>query len=135
MPVERIVEKPYDVIKENVIWTDRVIDIEEKDISKYPGANVLQTQVDRLEKERIVERPVYIDNVIEKEVRVPVERLIEVPKEKIVEKVVRQIVDRPVPVEKIVEKVIEEPIDNIIYREVDFVVEKPVYIEIGRAHV
>ncbi len=36
--VEFFVEKPYEVVKENVIFNERVIDIDEKDIGKYPNA-------------------------------------------------------------------------------------------------
>ena len=36
--VEFFVEKPYEVIKENVIFNEKVIDIDEKDIANYPNA-------------------------------------------------------------------------------------------------
>ena len=51
--------------------------------------------------EKIVEVPV--EKIVEKTVEVPVEKLVEVPVEKVVEKVVE------VPVEKIVEKTVEVP--------------------------
>jgi len=37
--------------------------------------------VEYIHKERKVDKPVYYDNIIEKEVMVPVQKVIEVPKE------------------------------------------------------
>jgi hypothetical protein len=127
--VERIVEKPYDVVRENIIWTDRVIDVDERDIKKYPSAQVLPTKVDIKRVDKVVENPRYVENIIEKEVRIPVEMYIEIPKEVIVEKKVAHVIDRPVPVEKIITKEVEVPVENVVYHEVDFIVERPVYID------
>ena len=67
-----------------------------------------QVRVETVEK--IVEVPV--EKVVEKIVEVPVEKIveknIEVPVEKVVEKVVE------VPVEKIVEKIVEVPVEKIV---------------------
>ena len=67
----------------------------------------------------IVEVPV--EKIIEKEVPVEkiVERIVEVPVEKIVEK--------EVPVEKVVEKIVEVPVEKIVEKEVP--VEKIVYVD------
>lgn len=46
-----------------------------------------------------------------------------------VEKKVRQVLNRPVNVDKIITKEIEVPHENIIYKDVEFIVEKPIFIE------
>lgn len=33
--VERIVKKPYEVIKENIIYKDKIIDIDEGELQNY----------------------------------------------------------------------------------------------------
>jgi hypothetical protein len=76
---ERIVEKPYDVVRENVIFSENVISIDERDLAKYPNAKVLPTDIEYVHRDQIVEKPVYVDRIVEKEVRVPFERIIEVP--------------------------------------------------------
>lgn len=40
---DRIVEVPYDVVRENVIFDEKVLEIDEREISKYPNAKVLTT--------------------------------------------------------------------------------------------
>jgi len=65
-------------------------------------ASEVKTQV----VEKIVEVPV--EKIVEKTVEVPVEKIVEVPVEKVVEKIVE------VPVEKIVEKTVEVPVEKII---------------------
>ncbi len=55
-------------------------------MGRYPNAKILDTEVEYVHEDKIVEEPIYIDNIIEKEVRVPVEKIIEVPKEIIKEK-------------------------------------------------
>ena len=85
-PYETIIEKPYEVVRENLIFNEKIIDVDEKDVRNYPGAKILETEVEYIHEDKIVERPIYIDNIIEKEVRIPVEKVIEVPKEVIKEK-------------------------------------------------
>lgn len=34
-PYERIVEVPYDVTRENIIFEEKVIDIDERELSRY----------------------------------------------------------------------------------------------------
>jgi hypothetical protein len=128
-PYERVIEKHYDVVRENIVWTDRIIDIDERDVRKYPSAQVLPTQVDYKSKDKIIENPRYVDNIIEKEVRVPVEKYIEVPREVIRERKVQQFIDRPVPVDRIINRDVEVPVENIVYQNIDFLVERPVYID------
>ena len=90
-------------------------DAAEKAVKEYGNSNPLAERV--LEVEKIVEVPV------EKIVEVQVEKIVEVPVEKIVEVQVEKIVE--VPVEKIVEvqveKIVEVPVEKIVevYVEVD----------------
>ena len=35
VPFDRIVNKPYDVIKENLVWNEKIIDINENEIQIY----------------------------------------------------------------------------------------------------
>lgn len=58
--VERIVNKPYDVIRENVIWNDKIVDIDERDIRKYPQAQgVMEIVIDSVYQDKIIEKPIY----------------------------------------------------------------------------
>lgn len=73
VPVERIVEKPYDVVREQVNWQQRYIDIDEKDLPKYPrNSQKTDTQVHYEYQDKIVEQPKYIDNYIERQIPIPV---------------------------------------------------------------
>jgi hypothetical protein len=129
VPKERIIEKPYDVIKENIIWRDRVVDIDEKDIRKYGNSQVLDLVVDYQEKQKYVDRPKYVDNIIEKEVRVPREVYIDVPKEKIIENRVKQVIDQPRHVDKVIKRDVDVHKENIVYKDVPYITERPRYVE------
>lgn len=78
--------------------------------------------------EKVVEVPV--EKIVEKVVEVPVEKVVEkvveVPVEKIVEKVVE------VPVEKVVEKVVEVPVEKIVEVPVEKIVEKVVEVPVEK---
>ena len=45
-PYEKIVEVPYDVTRENIIFDEKVIDVDERDLGRYQDAEVLPTEVD-----------------------------------------------------------------------------------------
>ena len=128
-PYERIVQCPYDVVRENVTYTENVVDVDERDIGRYPGAEVLPTQVNYEQRQRVVDRPVYVDNIIDVVREVRREKIIEVPTERVVERRVTLQIDRPVPVEREVVHEVEVPVENIIYQPVDYLVEVPVYRE------
>ena len=146
--VERIVEQQVDNIVERPNYRDNIIQKRVETIKEVYIENVVDVPV---YVDKIIDRPVYVDKIIEhkyenvRENRYPVEKIIEVP----VEKVVYEYIDRPydvihnVPKEKItenvVEKVVEKPyyVDNIIENkyeveqikevEVDNWIERPVY--------
>lgn len=81
--MEKLIEKPYDVIRENFIVKERVIDIEEEALSKINlnEVEVLPTVLDYDYRERIVERNLPYENIIENEIRIPKEKIIEIPRE------------------------------------------------------
>lgn len=129
VPVSKVVEKPYEVIKENVVWNDRIVDIDEADAHKYPSMDKLKTQVHYYTQDKIVENPVYVQNVIEREVAQHVQKIIEVPKARVVEQRVPIYIDRPVPVERIYKKEVEVPVPHEVIQKKEVVVERPKYIE------
>jgi hypothetical protein len=114
--VDVYVEKPYDVIKENLIVNEQTIDISESEIKNYPNARVLDTQVDYVHQDKIIEHIVYIDRIVEKPIRIERQKIIELPKEKIITKSVARNVERIVNVDKIIEKEIEIPIEVPVYK-------------------
>lgn len=128
-PFERMVERPYEVIKENLIWSENVIDIDERDISSYSGATVLPTNIEYRHNERIVDKPVYIENIIEQDVEVPRQRIIQIPKDNIYEKKTQVYIDRPFPVDRVIEETTDHPVGTDVFRSVDFLVERPRYVE------
>lgn len=82
--------------------------------------------------EKVVEVPV--EKVVEKIVEVPVEKVVEkivevpvektIEVEKVVEKPVELVVEKPVELEKVVEKIVEVPVEKVV--EVEKIVEVPV---------
>jgi len=101
-----------------------------QDAKQKGGVPEVKTQV----VEKIVEVPVekIVEKVVEVPVEVPVEKIVEktveVPVEKIVE--VEKVVE--VPVEKIVEKTVEVPVEKIVEVPVEKVVEKTVEVPVEK---
>jgi len=69
--------------------------------------------------DKIVDRPVYIDKIVEKE------RIVNVPQ--VQEVVVEKVVDRPVYVDKIVDRIVDRPVDRIVEKAVS--VPQTVYVD------
>ena len=67
-----------------------------------------------------------VEKVVEKVVEVPVEKIVEVPVEKVVEKIVE------VPVEKVVEKIVEVPVEKVVEMTVEVPVEKTVEVPVEK---
>ena len=84
------------------------------------GAPEVKTQV----VEKVVEVPV--EKIVEKVVEVPVEKVVE----KIVEVPVEKVVE--VPVEKIVEKTVEVPVEKVVEVPVEKIVEKTVEVPVEK---
>ncbi len=98
---EKIVEVPYDVVRENIIFKEQYVDIDERDLGRYKDAKVLPTDIEYRYRDHVTEQPVYVDKIVEREVFVPVDKIVEVPKERIVERPFEQVIERPVPVERV----------------------------------
>lgn len=47
---------------------------------------MLPTEVEYIHRDHVVEKPVYVDRFIEREVYIPIDKIIEVPIERIVER-------------------------------------------------
>ena len=120
---------PQEVIHENVIERQNIVDINESQLGYYPQYDRLPTESHYIHRKYITERPILVENIIEKDVYIPREKIIENPIEKIVEKKVSKITNRPVPVEKQIFKEVDVMVENPVYRHIDIVVEKPVYID------
>jgi len=129
VPVERVVQKPYDVIRENVTYQDRFVDIDERDLGKYPQFDRIQTQVNYQDQEKVIENRVMVENLVEKIVPVERQKIIEVPREKLVENRHQVFVDRPRTVEKRIPRDVEVQIERPVYKDVPVRVERPVYRE------
>jgi hypothetical protein len=129
VPFEKVVERPYDVVKENVIWNDRIVDIDEADAYKYPTLEKLRTQVHYQTQNKYIENPVYVENLVEREILHPVQKLIEVPKARVVEQRVPVYIDRPVPVERVIKKEVEVPVAHEVIQKKEYLVERPKYID------
>lgn len=103
-----------------------------QDVKQKGGAPEVKTQV----VEKIVEVPV--EKIVEKVVEVPVEKVvekvIEVPIEKVVEKTIEVPVEKivEVPVEKVVEKTVEVPVEKIVEVPVEKIVEKIVEVPVEK---
>lgn len=159
--VDNIIEKIVEVPVENIIYNriEQIVEEPEyiEQIIEKPVhiERIVERPVEHIE-EVIVEKPVYIDRVVEKEVerivekeviinkevKVPIQRMVERPvyKERIVTKEVPKIIEQEViyettvPVERvnIVEEVIPVPIDRIIERPIERTVEKYVDVVIEK---
>ncbi len=77
-----------------------------------PSAKPAKTEAKDNLVEKIVDVPV--EKVVEKIVEVPVEKIVEKVVEVPVEKIVEKIVEKEVPVEKVVEKIIKEPAETYL---------------------
>lgn len=128
-PYETIVEKPFEVIKENIKYKPKYVDVDEKDLGLYPELEKSQTVVDYRNEQVIVEKPKYIENLIETVVHVPKEKICEVSTEKIVPVKKVFTVDRMVPVEKVIEKIVEVPTEVPVYKYAEKKVSVPVVRE------
>lgn len=129
VPFERVVERRVEQPFENVVYHDNYLDCDVENLDMYPDAHLLPTEVVFHEQERLVERPVYIDNIIQKVVDVPIERIIEVPVEKIVEKPVEYVIEKPVYIDNIIEQEVEVPVEEIVEMPVEYIRERPIYID------
>ena len=129
VPYDRVINKPYDVIKENITFNDRYVDIDENDLGKYPKFQRVETQVDYQQVDKVIQKPRFVDNIIEQVRSIEHPRIIEVPREKLVERRQQVIIDRNIPVEKIIRREIEVPREREVYHDVEIKIERPKYVE------
>jgi hypothetical protein len=123
-PIEHIVERRHDVIIEKEVIEDNIIeDIQYRD--KIVHVNV-ERKIERpVMKENIIQKDVFIEKIVQKEVENIIYKDVEVPVEKIVEVPVDIVVERPVFVDRIinkdvyVDKNIKNTNTNFTYKETD----------------
>lgn len=122
VPIDRVIERP--IVKEVIKYVE--IEVEKEDVHEEIHEEIryeeklVQVKVEKIievpvVKTNIIEKPLYIEKVIEREVVVPVEKIIEVPVEKIVEVPIEVIVEDPVIVQR--EVVREVFVDKMVARE------------------
>ncbi|KAJ7064963.1 hypothetical protein C8F01DRAFT_1128938 [Mycena amicta] len=122
--------RPDSFVKAAGVLAAELGEFQERDEGPDVSEIGCQTDFDPVVVERIVEIPV--EKIVE------VEKIVQVPVEKIVEKIVQVPVDRivekrvEVPVEKIVEKIIEVPVEKIVERIVEVLVEKRVEVPVEK---
>jgi hypothetical protein len=129
VPYERVVERKVQDVHENLVYHDQYLDVDVNQLHHYPNAHVLPTEVVIHEQERIVENPVYYDNIIEKIIDIPREKIIEIPVEKIVQRPIEHIIEKPRYIDNIIERTIEIPVEKVLEKPVEHIVERPVYID------
>ena len=130
VPRERIVQVPYDVVRENYNYRERIIDVPEHEIGRFDKVDqILPTEVDYRFEQRITEKPIMVDNIIEKQRIIEKPVTIEVPREKVLVHKYPVEIERPVPQEKIIYQDYEVPVLNPVYVDKEILVEKPVFKE------
>ena len=129
VPFERIVERKIEEIFETVKFNDRFQEIDSRSLSNYPDFERLPTEVRTRITDKHIDRPIYIENIIERIVEVPVERYIEKVIEKVIEVPLERIIERPVYVDNIIEKIIDVPVKRTVEKPVEQIIEIPRYID------
>ena len=135
IPVEKVVEKPVEIIKEVPVEkvVEKIVEVPVESVKEVPAEADVIIKHDykpveiKVPVDRIVEKEVPVDvikeTVIEKGTAGEGVEVREVPVEKIVE----------VPVEKIVEKTVEVPVDRVVEKTVKVVDEEEVRLSVKEA--
>ena len=89
----------------------------------------MPTHYNETVQEVVVDNPVYYDNIINKTVEIPVERVIEQTFDVVREVRVERQVDRPVYIDNVIEQVVEVPVEHVVENRYDVVVDQPYYTE------
>ncbi|MDE6474164.1 MAG: hypothetical protein K2L70_03615 [Clostridia bacterium] len=122
-PTEKVVEKEVTVtsaVNEDVV--KQMIDKNDERFEQMMKtqealiAKLLEKDNSTQVVEKVIEKEVPIEKIVEKVVEVPVEKIVEVPVE--VEKVVEKEVKVEVPVEKIVEVPVEKVVEKVVEKQV-----------------
>lgn len=128
IPVEKLVTKTVIENIDNVIYNERQIDVDAADLHLYPNAHVLPTEVITNTQQVYVPKPVFSRNMRNNIVENMVQKIVKVPKEQIVERVVTSTLNRPVFNTRQVENTVITPQEVVIEKPVEHIIEKPVYI-------
>ena len=128
VPIERVVTKTVVENIENVIYTEKQIDVDVAELHLYPNAQILQTEVITNTQQVYVPKPVFSRNIRNHVIENVVQKIIKVPKEHIVERVVTNYVNTPIYSTRQVENTVITPQEVVIEKPVEHIVEKPVYI-------
>ena len=135
IPVEKVVEKPVEIIKEVPVEkvVEKIVEVPVESVKEVPAEADVIIKHDykpveiKVPVDRIVEKEVPVDvikeTVIEKGTAGEGVEVREVPVEKIVE----------VPVEKIVEKTVEVPVDRVVEKTVKVVDEEEIRLSVKEA--
>lgn len=129
VPVERIVERRVEEYIENIRYNDRIQEVDIRDLGRYPGMEILAKEVRTITQEKIIDKPIYLDNIVERIVQVPVDRIIEKVIDKIVEVPIERIIERPVYVDNLIQRVVEIPVQRLVEKPVERIIERPVYFD------
>lgn len=124
----------YDRVVETPVYHDRIEMISVKDIegqkrSGVKDEQILPTQYNDIVNTTTVDNPIFIENIIQKIIQVPIEKVIDVPKMHTTYKKVNNMKEVPKVVENIIEK---EVIYNVINQVPKFVynlIENPIIKE------
>jgi hypothetical protein len=127
--VERIVDVAEHIYRDVPYDVPRIVEVKRN----VPYNKLVEVPTERfVDKEimvdRIVERPYYVEKIIEKKREVPVQRIVEIPiyVDKIVERPVEKRVEVPYTVQKQVERIIQKNVNVplITTKQVDVLVER-----------
>lgn len=139
VPVEKLVEKRVNEYIEQVRYNDHFQEVNANDLARYQGYDILPTEVRTVIRDKIIDRPIYIDNVIERIVEHKYDNVIEKLVDKVIEIPVERIIEKPVYVDNFiqrtydvpVQRIVEKPVEQIVERKVfyDNIIEKPVPVE------
>jgi hypothetical protein len=123
------VEHEIEEIHENIIYNDRVVEIDAAHIGNYRDGTILPTKVNTIHETVNVDRPYYVDNIIEQ----VVENVYDVEREVVVEnRVQREIIDHvdvPVYQDNIITQVVQREVPYTTERRVEVVVDRPRHVE------
>jgi len=127
VPYETIREHRIEEVHENLIYHDQVKEVDSNNLHQYKDFKKLPAEVRYQERRVEKDVPVYKDNFITKFVDKPYDKIIEVPKERIVHKEVENKIEVPVYIDNIIEKEVKVPVEQVVERPVEHIVEVPFF--------
>jgi hypothetical protein len=123
VPVEKYVEVPVEYVREVEVKVPVMVD-------KYLDRTLLKPiETVVMENPVYMERQVFQDRYVDKYVEVPVDKVVERVQERYVNKEYYKEVEVVIPVDKVVERTIERPVDVYVDKVFTKEVEVPVYVD------